>query len=200
MTETPFWKQPAATLLAELSATDSGLTSQEAALRLLRYGSNDAATPKRSPAWLRFPAASQSAGFNPAGIERALGCYGRCRELHHHRQHRVALSVAGLRAGEPGAECGGRIASTGGAASRRAPRWRGNEPAGRPTGPGRHRSAYRRRHGTGRRSAAVEPRFLRRSGAADRRCPSRSRSAPPSLVTRRPNAAKRATWRSPAPR
>ena len=54
MTETAFWKQPAAALLAELGTTDSGLTSQEAALRLLRYGSNDAAAPKRSPAWLRF--------------------------------------------------------------------------------------------------------------------------------------------------
>jgi Mg2+-importing ATPase len=33
---------------------DSGLTSREAALRLLRYGSNDVAAPKRSPAWVRF--------------------------------------------------------------------------------------------------------------------------------------------------
>ena len=41
-------------LLAELGTTDGGLTSQEAALRLLRYGSNDAAAPKRAPAWLRF--------------------------------------------------------------------------------------------------------------------------------------------------
>ena len=54
MTETAFWKQPAAALLAELGITDNGLTSPEAALRLLRYGSNDAAASKRSPAWLRF--------------------------------------------------------------------------------------------------------------------------------------------------
>jgi P-type Mg2+ transporter len=54
MTETAFWKQPAAALLAELGTTDSGLTSREAALRLQRYGSNDAAAPKRPPAWLRF--------------------------------------------------------------------------------------------------------------------------------------------------
>ena len=54
MTETAFWKQPAAALLAELGTPDGGLTSREAALRLLRYGSNDAAAPKRSPAWLRF--------------------------------------------------------------------------------------------------------------------------------------------------
>jgi Mg2+-importing ATPase len=54
MTETAFWKQPAAALLAELGVTDNGLTSREAALRLLCYGSNDAAAPKRSPAWLRF--------------------------------------------------------------------------------------------------------------------------------------------------
>jgi Mg2+-importing ATPase len=54
MTETAFWKQPAAALIAELGTPDDGLTSREAALRLLRYGSNDAAAPKRSPAWLRF--------------------------------------------------------------------------------------------------------------------------------------------------
>ena len=54
MTETVFWQLPAAALLAELGTTDSGLTSREAALRLLRYGSNDAAAPERSPAWLRF--------------------------------------------------------------------------------------------------------------------------------------------------
>src|ERR1700676_2037908 len=54
MTKTAFWKQTSAALLAELGTTDSGLTSQEAALRLLRYGSNDAAAPKRAPAWLRL--------------------------------------------------------------------------------------------------------------------------------------------------
>ena len=54
MTETAFWQQPAAALLAELVTTDTGLTSREAALRLLRYGSNDAAAPKRAPAWRRF--------------------------------------------------------------------------------------------------------------------------------------------------
>ena len=54
MTETAFWKQPTPALLAELGTPDGGLTSREAALRLLRYGSNDAAAPKRSPAWLRF--------------------------------------------------------------------------------------------------------------------------------------------------
>ena len=52
MTETAFWRQPAAALLAGLATTDSGLTSQEAALRLLHYGSNDASAPKRAPAWL----------------------------------------------------------------------------------------------------------------------------------------------------
>ncbi len=54
MIETEFWRQPAATLLTELIATDGGLSSQEAALRLLRYGANDAAAPKRVPAWRRF--------------------------------------------------------------------------------------------------------------------------------------------------
>ena len=54
MTETAFWKQPLAALLAELATTDNGLTSKEAALRLQRYGGNDAAAPKRASAWLRF--------------------------------------------------------------------------------------------------------------------------------------------------
>jgi Mg2+-importing ATPase len=49
-----FWKLPTAALFAELATNGSGLTSHEAALRLLRYGSNDAAAPKRVPAWLRF--------------------------------------------------------------------------------------------------------------------------------------------------
>ncbi len=53
MTETVFWKQPAAALLAELTSSESGLTSQEAALRLLCYGSNDATAPKRAAAWFR---------------------------------------------------------------------------------------------------------------------------------------------------
>jgi hypothetical protein len=34
MTETAFWKQPASATLAELAATDAGLTSDEAARRL----------------------------------------------------------------------------------------------------------------------------------------------------------------------
>jgi P-type Mg2+ transporter len=54
MTETGFWKQPATALIAELATAESGLTSPEAALRLLRYGSNDAAAPKRPAAWRRF--------------------------------------------------------------------------------------------------------------------------------------------------
>jgi Mg2+-importing ATPase len=54
MPETNYWQQPTAELLAELASSNLGLTSPEAARRLLRYGSNDATTPKRAPAWLRF--------------------------------------------------------------------------------------------------------------------------------------------------
>jgi P-type Mg2+ transporter len=54
MAERNYWKQPIAELFAELASSDSGLTSHEAASRLLRYGSNDATAPKRAPAWLRF--------------------------------------------------------------------------------------------------------------------------------------------------
>lgn len=49
-----FWRKPAKALLAELTTTENGLTSQEATLRLARYGSNDAAAPKRAAAWLRL--------------------------------------------------------------------------------------------------------------------------------------------------
>jgi Mg2+-importing ATPase len=45
---------PIAELLAELASSNLGLTSPEAARRVLRYGSNDATTTKRAPAWLRF--------------------------------------------------------------------------------------------------------------------------------------------------
>src|SRR5271165_2256377 len=54
MNKTDFWKQPTTELLAELASSSDGLTSHEAKLRLLRYGSNDATAPKRAPAWLRF--------------------------------------------------------------------------------------------------------------------------------------------------
>jgi P-type Mg2+ transporter len=54
MTKTEFWKQPTAALLAELVTSDSGLTSREAALQQMRYGSNDATAPQRPPAWLQF--------------------------------------------------------------------------------------------------------------------------------------------------
>src|SRR3984893_10053754 len=54
MLEPGFWKESATALLAELATTDSGLTSQEAAQRLVRYGSNDSTAPRRAPAWLRL--------------------------------------------------------------------------------------------------------------------------------------------------
>ena len=54
MLEPGFWKKSAAVLLRELATTARGLTSQEAAQRLARYGGNDATAPKRAPAWLRL--------------------------------------------------------------------------------------------------------------------------------------------------
>jgi Mg2+-importing ATPase len=54
MTKADFWKQPIAELFVELASSNEGLTSREAASRLLRDGSNDATAPKRAPAWLRF--------------------------------------------------------------------------------------------------------------------------------------------------
>ncbi|MDB5394830.1 MAG: mgtA [Rhodospirillales bacterium] len=54
MTETAFWRQSTASLLAELASAESGLAAKEAARRLLRDGGNDAAAPKRTPAWLQL--------------------------------------------------------------------------------------------------------------------------------------------------
>ena len=54
MTQSEFWKEPPKTLLEQLGVSEAGLTSREAAARLLRFGSNDAATAKRTPAWLRL--------------------------------------------------------------------------------------------------------------------------------------------------
>lgn len=49
-----FWRRPAADLLSSLSSQEGGLSSAEAALRLSRWGPNDASAPKPSPDWLRF--------------------------------------------------------------------------------------------------------------------------------------------------
>ena len=54
MFETAFWKLTTAALYSELATKETGLTSQEVALRLVRYGSNDSAAPKRAAPWLRF--------------------------------------------------------------------------------------------------------------------------------------------------
>lgn len=54
MTEISFWQQPTAASFAELATTKGGLSSAEAAVKLTRYGSNDAAAPKRAAPWLRF--------------------------------------------------------------------------------------------------------------------------------------------------
>src|SRR5271166_6353370 len=54
MGDTDFWRKPTARLLADLSTSDVGLTSDEASRRLTQYGPNNATAPKRSPAWLRF--------------------------------------------------------------------------------------------------------------------------------------------------
>ncbi|MFM9428638.1 Mg2+-importing ATPase [Variovorax sp. GrIS 2.14] len=54
MTDAAFWRQPTTALLESLGAAETGLSSREAEARLSKYGSNDAATAKRTPAWLRF--------------------------------------------------------------------------------------------------------------------------------------------------
>lgn len=54
MTETAFWNQTTATLIQQLAASENGLTSQEAARRLLQCGSNTATAPRQAPPWLRF--------------------------------------------------------------------------------------------------------------------------------------------------
>jgi len=54
MAETTFWKQSRKALLEQLSATDSGLNSSDAAARLLKYGVNSAAAARPTPIWLRL--------------------------------------------------------------------------------------------------------------------------------------------------
>jgi P-type Mg2+ transporter len=49
-----FWTGPAAAMLAQLQTSPAGLSSAEAAARLVRYGTNDAASVRRTPRWLGF--------------------------------------------------------------------------------------------------------------------------------------------------
>ena len=51
MTGRPPWHIPLAPLLAELQATQRGLTSEEAKERLAKYGPNDALSRRRRPLW-----------------------------------------------------------------------------------------------------------------------------------------------------
>jgi P-type Mg2+ transporter len=50
------WKEPIGRILVRLTTTPAGLTAAEVRSRLTTYGSNDAATVKRSPLWLQFVA------------------------------------------------------------------------------------------------------------------------------------------------
>lgn len=50
--EPAFWRQPPAAALKALEATDDGLTSSQAAERLAKFGPNDAAAARPTPAWL----------------------------------------------------------------------------------------------------------------------------------------------------
>jgi len=50
----PFWNHPLATALADAGSGDAGLDTAEAERRLSRFGPNNAAAPRRAPAWLRF--------------------------------------------------------------------------------------------------------------------------------------------------
>jgi Mg2+-importing ATPase len=54
LADTAFWKLPPKTILDAFAVTEVGLSSLEAAGRLVKYGANDAAAAKRAPAWLRF--------------------------------------------------------------------------------------------------------------------------------------------------
>ncbi|HUA53460.1 MAG TPA: magnesium-translocating P-type ATPase [Candidatus Sulfotelmatobacter sp.] len=49
-----FWRTPVARLLADLGTAPAGLSADEAARRLARYGPNDATRVKRTPRWLQF--------------------------------------------------------------------------------------------------------------------------------------------------
>ncbi len=49
-----FWQGPVSAQLDALGTTPSGLASSEAARRLAQHGANDAAAPRRPPAWVRL--------------------------------------------------------------------------------------------------------------------------------------------------
>ena len=49
-----FWNQSTAALTQALGSGNAGLATEEANQRLSVYGPNDAAAPKRRPAWQRF--------------------------------------------------------------------------------------------------------------------------------------------------
>ncbi len=54
MDATSFWNQSTAALTQALGSGTAGLATEEANQRLSVYGPNDAAAPKRRPAWQRF--------------------------------------------------------------------------------------------------------------------------------------------------
>ena len=54
MNDRSFWNQTTAALLQALRSGSAGLATDEANRRLSVYGPNDAAAPKRRPAWQRF--------------------------------------------------------------------------------------------------------------------------------------------------
>ncbi len=50
----PFWQIPTPRLLADLQTTQDGLTTPMVAVLRRKFGTNEAAAPKRTPAWLRI--------------------------------------------------------------------------------------------------------------------------------------------------
>lgn len=54
----PFWQIPVPQLLAGLQTTGDGLTTPQVAVLRQKFGTNEAAAPKRTPAWLRIGSAS----------------------------------------------------------------------------------------------------------------------------------------------
>ena len=54
------WTEPLDRLLTRLATSRAGLAAAEVQSRLTRYGSNTAATVKRSPLWLQFLARFRS--------------------------------------------------------------------------------------------------------------------------------------------
>ena len=116
-----FWNQTTAALIQTLGSGSAGLAADEANRRLSVYGPNDAAAPKRRPAWQRFLvlfanplviilvfASALSAATYGTGVCRLRGFPRSAEGNRHSFQIEVEACFAVFHFIEPIAACGYR--------------------------------------------------------------------------------------------